>query len=104
MIGFMIYVLCCLLFLGIGISAFKSKEPVGFWSNLKQVPIDDVKSYNKAVGKLWCVFSVVLILLGIPMLTGQNSPFVFITVIGTIFAVILLMIVYMRIENTYKKK
>lgn len=103
-IGFAIIVLVGFLFVGIGFSSFKAKNPVGFWANAKVVPIDDVKSYNKAVGKLWCVFGIVLIFLGLPMLEGQNSPLILLSCIGIMFEVIATMVVYMRIENKYRKK
>lgn len=103
-IGFAICVIVGLLFVGIGFSSFKAKGPVGFWSNAKTVPIDDVKSYNKAVGKLWCVFGIIVIFLSLPMLAGQNSPFILLSIIGIMFEVIAAMVVYMRIENKYRKK
>lgn len=103
-IGFAICVIVGLLFVGIGLSSFKAKGPVGFWSNVKTVPIDDVKSYNKAVGKLWCVFGIVVIFLSLPMLAGQNSPLILLSIIGMMFEVIATMAVYMRIENKYRKK
>ena len=52
MIGFIIWALCGLLFIGLGISAFSAKEAVGFWANAKVPPIEKVAAYNKAVGRL----------------------------------------------------
>lgn len=73
---------CKLHFIGIGISAFGLKEPMGFWANSKMFEVTDVKKYNHAVGKMWIVFGVVMIVLGLPLLAGQNSPMAFITIVG----------------------
>lgn len=66
----------------------------GFWANIKITPAKDVKSHNKALGKLWIVFGAVFIVLGIPLLMGQNSPAILITIIGVMFEVIVVMAVY----------
>ena len=105
MIGFIIWFLCGLMFIGFGISAFKAKEAVGFWANAKVPPIEDVEAYNRAVGKLWCVMGLIFIVLGLPLLSGQNSPLILISVIGTFLEVIVVMIVYtIGIESRYRRK
>ena len=61
--------------------------------------------YNRAVGRLWCVFGVVLALLGIPLLQGQNTPGVIVSVLGTMIAAIAAMAVYVLvIERKYRNK
>lgn len=106
MIAFLIWALCGVIFIGLGFYAFYAKKTVGFWANIKTIEIndEDIESYNKAVGILWCVFGVIFIILGIPLFAGQNSPFVFISVLGCILEVIFLMVAYMKIENKYRKK
>lgn len=105
MIGFIIWALCGLLFIGFGISAFSAKEAVGFWANAKVPPIENVVAYNKAVGRLWCVMGFVFILLGLPLLSGQNSPLILISIIGVLAEVITAMVVYtIGIEGRYRKK
>lgn len=106
MIGFAIWMLVCVIFFGIGISAFKADKPVGFWANAKNPEIEDVSAYNKAVGKLWCVFAIVLTFLGFPFLVAeQNSPLFFISIVGTMMAVIVMAVVYsLGIEAKYRKK
>lgn len=103
-LGFIVVVLIGIFFEIIGLLAFHAKKPVGFWANAVTAPIENVKAYNRAVGKLWCVFGVVFVLLGLPMLAGQNSPGILFSVIGIMFEVIAVMVVYMRIENKYRKK
>lgn len=106
MIGLVVWMLVSMIFLGFGISSFKSKKPVGFWANVKPPEIENVKAYNRAVGKLWCVFAVVLALLGFPFFVAeQNSPLFFITLVGVMLEVIVVAVVYtVKIETKYRKK
>ena len=106
LIGFVVWMLVSVIFLGIGISTFYAKNPVGFWANAKIPEIEDVPAYNKAVGKLWCVFAVILALLGFPFLVAeQNSPLFFISIVGVMVEIIAVAIVYtLRIEARYRKK
>ena len=103
--GFVIWCIVSCFFIGLGIFAFFSKKPVGFWANVKMFEVTDVKKYNRAVGKLFCVWGIVFVILGLPLLAGQNSPLIFISVIGVMFSVIIAMVVYITvIESKYKKK
>lgn len=107
MFGFVLWALVGAAFIGLGIYAFVSKREVafGFWANAKMFPVNDVKAYNRAVGKLWCVFGIVFILFGIPLLKGQNSPAIIISVLGIMIEVIITMVVYtVVIEGRYRKK
>ncbi len=103
-IGFIIWCIMGVLFIGLGIFAFTAKKAVGFWANAKMFEVTDVKKYNKACGILWCVFGFVFIALGLPMLAGQNSPMILLSVIGVMAEVIVLMVVYSQvIEKKYRK-
>ena len=105
LITFILWTFCGVFLMGFGVRAFRAKEAVGFWANAKTVPMADVKHYNLAVGKLWLAAGLVFILLGVPLLlTGQNSALVMFSVIGVMFWVIALMIIYTRIEAKYRKK
>ena len=103
--GFIIWAAVGLLFVGIGIYARFAQKPVGFWANAEMFEVTDVRAYNRAVGKMFIVFGVVFVLLGLPILAGQNSPWAIISVIGVVFEIIALMAVYTTvIEGKYKKK
>jgi hypothetical protein len=107
--GFIIWVLCGMLFIVEGIYCIKSKKEVafGFWANAKTAPIEveNIKAYNKALGKLWCVYGFFFILLGMPLLGEQNSPLTIITLVGVIFELIIVMAVYtIKIEGKYRTK
>ncbi len=83
----------------------KTAKPFGFWANAEQFEVNDVKGYNRALGKLWIVFGAVFGALGLPLLFGgQNSPMVLVTMIGTMFEAICTMAFYtVVIEKKYKK-
>lgn len=107
--SFIMWTLLGILFVMEGIYCINSKKEVafGFWTNGKTPPIkvENIKAYNKALGKPWCVYGFFFILLGIPLLGEQNSPRIIITSIGSILEVIILMAVYpIKIEVKYRKK
>ena len=103
-IGFVIYCIVGGLFIGFGISSFFSKKPVGFWANIKMCEVTDTRDYNKATGKLFLCFGIVFIILGLPLLAGQNSPLILLSVAGDIFLVITVMLVYeLVIMKKYRK-
>lgn len=105
-IAFVVFALGGLFFIGMGAYCFFAKEarPMGFWANAKPLPMEDVKGYNRALGRLWCVFGVVFIILGLPLLAGQNAGLIVISILGIMFEAIAAMVVYTRIEAKYRKK
>ena len=106
--GFVIWVICGLLFVGIGIYDYRSKKQVGFWANFDVPEVEDVIGFNKAVGKLFITYGVVFILIGIPLIPSifyKNMLLVFIPIIGTVFETIWLMVYFvMKIEKEYYPK
>ena len=104
-IGFVIWSVVGCLFIGLGIYSFFAKKPMGFWANAQMFEVTDRKKYNAAVGKLFSVFGIVFILLGLPLLAGQNSPWIFLSVLGALLECITAMVVYtVVIEERYRKK
>ena len=103
--AFVIWAAVGLMFIGLGIYAMFARKPVGFWANAETFLVADVRKYNRAVGKLFIVFGIVFALLGLPLLAGQNSPLIIISVLGVMLETITAMAVYSTvIENRYKKK
>ena len=51
--AFIIWAIVGVLFIIMGIYDMKSKKtkPFGFWANAEVKPIEDVKGYNRALGK-----------------------------------------------------
>ena len=103
-IGFIIWSIVTVIFLGIGISCHKSNEAVGFFTGCKPPVVDDVKRYNKAVSKLWFVAAGVYEVMGVPLLFLEQNSLLFITIIfAVIIGLIVMMVVYLKTEAMYKK-
>lgn len=107
MIAFIIWSLVGIAFIVLGIYAFNSKRAVAFsfWANAKTFPVQDTRAYNRAVGKLWMVFGAVFILLGLPLMDKQNSPFILLSILGIMIESIVAMVVYtVVIEKKYRTR
>lgn len=104
MVAFIIWSLVGVLFIGLGISNFYAKHVVGFWSNIPAPEIEDMKHFNRAVGWMWIIFGILMIVFGIPLLSGQNSPYVFLSVAGVVIEIIAIMIIYTRIVIKYQRQ
>jgi len=103
-IGFIIWAVVGFFIIGIGISAFFRKKAVGFWANIEVEPINDIKNYNYAMGKLFIAYGVIFVLLGLPMLSGQNSLLIILSVPGIMVETIAAMVIYtLIIDKKYKR-
>lgn len=103
-IGFIIWSIVTILFVGIGISCRKSNEPIGFFTGCKPPEIENVVQYNRAVSKLWFVVAGVYEIMGVPLLFLEQNSLLFIPIIfGVVLELIIMMVVYLRIEAKYKK-
>ena len=100
--GFVIWALVAAVIILLGIRAMFAKKPVGFWANVETKNVSNVKGYNRAVGILFIVYGVVFIALGIPLLGGQNTPFILLSILGVVFETIITMAIYsIYIEKKY---
>ncbi len=107
MTAFVIWFIISLFFIAWGIYVKRSKnpKPFGFWANAEQFEVNDVKAYNRALGTLFSVYGLLLALLGIPLLRGQNTAGPIVTILGTMLISIGVMVVYVVvIESKYRKK
>ena len=103
-IGFIIWVIVGIIIIGIGVCAFFSKKAVGFWANIKPIVVRDIKGYNYATGKLFIAYGIIFIVLGLPLLSGQNSPLIILSALGVMLETIITMVVYsLCIEKKYKE-
>ncbi len=103
-IGFIIWCAVGGMFVCLAVASWFSKKPVGFWANAQVFEVTDVKKYNHAVAKLFFVFGMVMIPLGIPLLAGQNSAWALLSVAGVMAEAIAIMAVYtLVIEKKYRK-
>ena len=102
-IAFVIDSIVAVIFLAIGVSAWKAKEAVGFFTFVNPPKVKDVRQYNHAVAKLWFAAAVIFEILGISMLwLEQNSPQIIFIILGVVILSIAMMVVYTRIEAKYK--
>lgn len=102
-IDFIIWSIVSVLFLGIGISGWKSKEAVGFFTFVKPPVVTDVNKYNRSVSMLWIIVAVIFEIIGIPFLfLEQNFPMFIPVIFGVAALIIGMIIVYLRIEAKYK--
>ena len=95
--GFIIWAICGVVIIIIGIRALFMKTAVGFWANIKQFPVNDIKGYNRSTGMLYICYGIIFILLGLPLLTGQNSPFILLSMLGVMIETIALMAIYIMV-------
>ena len=107
--AFIIWTIVGVAFIVMGVYDINSKKQktLGFWANADVEQIEDVKSYNRALGRLWCVYGVLFILIGLPLLllNDQNTGLIVIPMVGTMFISIGAMVVYVvGIEGKYRKK
>ena len=103
-LGFIIWSIVTVLFVGIGISCRKSDEAVGFFTGCKPPNIENVSGYNKAVSKLWFVSAIIYEIMGVPLLFLEQNSLLFIPIIfGVVIGMIVMMIVYLQIERKYRE-
>lgn len=104
-IGFIIWSAVFLVLLGIGILAWRSEKPVGFFSGVKPPEVTDIRRYNHAVAVLWFGYAGLFELIGLPFLFTERNPAWFLWMIpGTVVISIGLTIVYSRILRRYERK
>ncbi len=104
--AFVCWMVMALFFVGWGVyvSFSKREKPFGFWANAEVAKMKDVKGYNKSLGRLFAGFGVYLAIIGLPLLGGQNTPGVIISILGTMLGAIATMVIYVVvIEARYKK-
>ncbi|MBR4983072.1 MAG: hypothetical protein IKY94_10995 [Lachnospiraceae bacterium] len=107
LMAFVIWTIIGVLFIIMGIYDMKSKKTksFGFWANADVILVEDVKGYNRALGRLWCVYGVLFTLIGLPLLDEQNTGLIIIPILGAMFISIAAMMVYVvGIESKYRKR
>ncbi len=96
---------CSAMLTGIGIFAWRRKQPMWFWagSTVKEEDISDIRAYNRANGIMWIVFSLVFwacTIIGIwnPKLAG------ILMIAGCAAGIPLLIAAYRKICRKYKTR
>lgn len=104
-IGFIVWALFGCFMIGLGIGAFFAKKAVGFWANIKTFPVNDIRGYNRATGKLFIAYGIIFIVLGVPLLSSSNTPYILLSVLGIMIETIAIMAIYsISITKKYKEK
>lgn len=92
MICFVIYFIVALLLIGIGISQYRSKTPVAFYSGEKpfdEKELSDVPAWNKRHGMMWISYgAMVMISYAAGAGTGSDLAWLVIPPLGGIIAMI----------------
>lgn len=104
-IGFIVCSIVAVIFGGIGISCWKAKEAVGFFTFVKPPTVlaENLEKYNHAVAILWFLGAILLEVLCIPILFAeQNSPVCAFIPLEIMLWAIAMMVVYVRIEVRYR--
>lgn len=102
--AFIIWASVSFLMILIAIYMWFAKKPVNFWANdPSELKVSDITAYNHALAKLFAAYGVMLCLSGLPLLGTSKGLFV-ITMLGTVFSTMLLLIIYtLKIEPKYRK-
>ena len=101
--AFIIWSLVSAILFCIGISAWISQKPVGFFTGVKPPEVKDTKKYNHSIAALWFVYAILIEICGIPLLFLEQNSVGFIPVIfGVVVITIALLIVYSQIEKKYR--
>lgn len=104
-IGFIIWAIVGFIIICIGIYALFAKKAVGFGANIRTFPVKDIKGYNRATGMLFICYGIVFVILGIPLLSGQNSPYILLSAIGVMIETIAIMAIYsLVVEKRYREQ
>ncbi len=106
MIAFIIFLFCGFIFLAIGIYDFYAKKQQSFWNAGNPPKVNDIKKWNRALGKLFCSYGLALIFAGISFLFPLKSSIIIVIVLIIIFGGLAIMIfIYLKIiEPKYKVK
>ena len=103
-IVFVIWSVCAVIFLLIGMSCRKSKEAAGFFTFVKPPAVKSVERYNRAVSALWFSGAALFEVIGIPVLFfEQNSPGYIFLILAVMLWALGMMVAYTRIEAKHRK-
>ena len=105
MTAFLIWcVVGCFMF-ALGLYSFFAKNPTGFWASEEVFQVTNIKRYNWSMAEVFCAVGIVFILLGLPLLFGQDTVWILFSIVGVMVEVIASMVIYtLGIEKKYKAR
>lgn len=97
-----IMVPCSAFFTGLGLYAYTRKKPMWFWSGsvVTASEITDVRAYNRANGRMWIGFSLVL-WMAAAAIWWNGTAAVILLAAGCVIGIPVLALVYRRIYKKY---
>ena len=104
--AYIIWMLIALVIIALWLISFftKKNKALDFY-NTGSFPVNDVRGYNKAQGVLFIGYGSIFAVLGLPLLAGQNHPYVIFSILGVMAETIALMIIFLLvIDKKYRKK
>ena len=107
--GLVICLFVAAFMLGIGISQYRSKKPVGFYSGEKpplESELTDVGAWNKKHGKMWITYGVIIIvsyLLGVPFLIADSVWSVLPMCVGIMIPIPVMIRYHHKLIREYKR-
>ncbi len=103
-VGFILWCIGGVFFICLAVYIWFSKKAIAFWGKAKMFEVTDIKKYNHAMSKLYGAYGIVFILLGLPLLAGQNFNWILLSSAGVVMESIVLIAVYsLVIKKKYKK-
>lgn len=106
MVVFVMLLFCGLIQLAIGLYDFRAKKPQSFWTGGIAPNVNDIKKWNYALGKLFSVYGISIILTAFAFLFPLNDtlPTVLVLVFPVGGIAIMILLYIKIIEPKYKEK
>ncbi len=107
-IGLFIHIYVSVIMIGIGISQYKSKQPVGFYTretSLKEEQLSDVSAWNKKHGTMWIIYGIIIIFsFLIEYLLGESIYSIILMCGGILIPLPVMIWYHHRLLKIYKKE
>jgi hypothetical protein len=107
-VSLIIYGFVSLMMISIGVSQFKSKTPVGFYTGEKPPKAEeltDVSAWNRKHGMMWVLYGVVILLSWFAgFLAGDSSWAAIPLVLGVCIPLIFMIFYHSALVKRYKKQ
>lgn len=103
-IAFIIWCIGGMFFICLAIYIWFSRKAIFFWGRSKIFEVTNIRKYNHAISKLYGIYGIVFILLGLPLLAGADLEWIFFASAGVVIeSIVLMAVITLVIEKKYKK-
>ncbi|MEG1253160.1 MAG: hypothetical protein RSA96_02985 [Erysipelotrichaceae bacterium] len=106
MIKLLISIFTGLFFIAIGLYAWNTQAPIGFFTGLdvERNEISNIKGYNREVGKMWMIYGTVFIGVSVLSIPFGAWAYFIVTLFVLFFGMIVMIMHYDTIYDKYKVK